>query len=135
MTDKSSANWRVCVSCFTYNQSPYILECLNGFTQQETTFPFVCTIVDDASTDGEQDVIKKYLEDNFNLDDHSVVRHEETDDYVLTFAQHKSNAYCYFAVLFLKYNHYSILLKNIRMYLVQVVQWYTFNKIKGFHPV
>lgn len=124
MIDKSSAEWRVCVSCFTYNQASYILECLNGFTIQETTFPFVCTIVDDASTDGEQDVIKKYLEDNFNLDDHSVVRNEETEDYVLTFAQHKTNINCYFAVLFLKYNHYSI--KKTK--LPYLLEWQEYSK-------
>jgi len=75
---------------------------------QETNFPFVCAVVDDASTDGEQEVIKSYLNEHFDLEDNSVVRHEETDDYVLTFARHKTNVNCYFAVLFLKYNHYSI---------------------------
>ena len=54
----------VVVRCITFNHAPYIQEALNGFTMQKTTFPFVCTIIDDASTDGEQDVIKKYLEDN-----------------------------------------------------------------------
>ena len=108
MIGNSNTKWRVCVRCFTYNHAQYITDCLNGFTIQETTFPYICTIVDDASTDGEQDVIKKYLEDNFNVHDNSVVRNEETEDYVLTFAQHKTNTNCYFAVLFLKYNHYSI---------------------------
>lgn len=81
---------------------------MNGFTMQETNFPFACTILDDASTDGEQEVIKKYLQEHFDLDNRSVVRNEETDNYVLTFAQHKTNRNCYFVVLFLKYNHYSI---------------------------
>ena len=75
---------------------------------QETNFPFVCAVVDDASTDGEPEVIRKYLQENFDLEDKSVVRNEETDDYVLCFAQHKTNKNCYFAVLWLKYNHYSI---------------------------
>jgi hypothetical protein len=64
--------------------------------------------MDDASTDGEPEVIKKYLQEHFDLEDKVVVRDEETDDYVMTFAQHKTNKNCYFAVYFLKYNHYSI---------------------------
>lgn len=102
------AKFLVRVSCMTYNHSPYIVDAMNGFTMQETTFPYVCTIVDDASTDGEQDVIKKYLGEYFDLQDNSVARKEETDDYSLTFARHKSNMNCFFAVLYLKYNHYSI---------------------------
>jgi glycosyltransferase involved in cell wall biosynthesis len=81
---------------------------MNGFTMQQTEFPYVCCILDDCSTDGEQEVIKKYLQENFNLEDKLVVRKEETDDYVLCFAQHKVNENCFFLVLFLKYNHYSI---------------------------
>ena len=101
-------NYKVCVLCLTYNQSAYIIDTLNGFCMQETTFPFVCTIVDDASTDGEQEVIKRYLQENFDIEDESTVRYKETDDYILTFARHKTNRNCYFAVLFLKYNHYRI---------------------------
>lgn len=98
----------VCVNCITFNHANYIEDALNGFTMQETTFPFVCTIIDDASTDGEPEVIQKYLQKNFDLEDKSVVRNEETDDYFLTYAQHRTNKNCYFAVLFLKYNHYGI---------------------------
>ena len=100
--------WMVYVSCLTYNHAPYIVDALNGFTMQETTFPYVCAVIDDASTDGEQEVIKNYLHEHFDLEDKSIVRNEETDDYVLTFARHKTNKNCYFAVLYLKYNHYSI---------------------------
>lgn len=100
--------WMVCTRCWTYNHAPYITDALNGFTMQETTFPYVCVIVDDASTDGEQEVIKKYLQEHFDLEDTSIVRNEETEDYTLTFARHKTNKNCHFAVLYLKYNHYSI---------------------------
>lgn len=100
--------YMVRVSCSTYNHAPYIEDAMDGFCMQETTFPFVCTILDDCSTDGEQEVIRKYLHEHFDLEDSSVVRIEETDDYILTFAQHKSNKNCYFAVYFLKYNHNSI---------------------------
>lgn len=104
----SNNNFVVCVSCMTYNHTPYILDAMNGFTMQKTTFPYVCCIIDDASTDGESDIIKEYIEEYFDLQDQSVVQKEVTDDYVLCFAQHKTNKNCYFAVLWMKYNHYSI---------------------------
>ena len=108
MNEQEKYDWMVYVSCMTYNHAPYIVDAMNGFTMQETNFPFVCAVVDDASTDGEQEVIKSYLNEHFDLEDKNVARHEETNDYVLTFARHKTNKNCYFAVLYLKYNHYSI---------------------------
>ena len=98
--------YMVAVRCMTYNHANYIVDALNGFCMQETTFPFVCIVVDDASTDGEQDVIKNYLQENFDLTDTSIVRNEETQDYLLTFARHKANHNCFMGVLLLKYNHY-----------------------------
>lgn len=99
--------FKVTVSCMTYNQSKYITDAMNGFTMQQTSFPFVCTIVDDASTDGEQEVIRKYVEENFDFSEGSVAFHKETDYAHITYAQHKTNKNCYFAVLYLKENHYS----------------------------
>jgi hypothetical protein len=100
--------YMVRVSCLTYNHAPYIEDAMDGFCMQETTFPFVCTIMDDASTDGEPEVIKDYLQKHFDLEDKSAVRNEEMEDYNLIFARHKTNNNCHFAVLLLKYNHYSI---------------------------
>ena len=108
MNKTEQLKYMVRVSCLTYNHVNYIKDAMNGFTMQETNFPYVCTIIDDASTDGEQEVINNYLQEHFDMEDKSVVRNEETDDYVLTFAQHKTNRNCYFAVFFLKYNHYMI---------------------------
>ena len=98
----------VCVRCATYNHAPYIVDAMNGFTMQKTDFPYVCIIIDDASTDGEPEVIKNYLQEYFDLQDKAVARNEETDDYILSLAQHKTNRNCFFAVIYLKYNHYSI---------------------------
>lgn len=106
MSEQEKYDWMVYVSCMTYNQASYIEDAMNGFTMQETNFPFVCAVVDDASTDGEQNIINNYLINNFDLEDKKVVRQEDTDDYFLTFARHKTNTNCYFAVLNLKYNHY-----------------------------
>lgn len=94
------------VECMTYNHAPYIEDAMNGFCMQETDFPFVCVIVDDASTDGEPEVIKRYLKNNFDLQDDQCFREEDTDDYHLIFARHKTNLNCYLGVLFLKYNHW-----------------------------
>ena len=98
--------FKVAVKCFTYNHASFIKDALDGFCIQKTDFPYVCIIVDDASTDGEQDVIRQYLSEHFSLED-DVTRKEETDDYLLTFARHRTNLNCFFAVLFLKYNHYN----------------------------
>lgn len=99
--------FKVCCRCFTFNHSKYITDAMNGFTMQQTSFPFVCTIVDDASTDGEQEVIRKYVENNFDFSEGSVAFHKETAYAHITYAQHKTNKNCYFAVLYLKENHYS----------------------------
>ena len=98
----------VCVRCFTFNHAPFIEDTMNGFCMQQTSFPYVCVIVDDASTDGEQEVINNYIQHHFELADEIVVKKEETEDYYFTFAQHKTNENCFFAVYYLKYNHYSI---------------------------
>lgn len=96
--------YMVVTRCFTFNHASYIVDAMNGFTMQETTFPVITLIVDDASTDGEQEVIKQYLADHFQ----SPYRKEETEDYHLICANHNSNPNCTFVVFFLKYNHYSI---------------------------
>ena len=99
--------FKVCCRCFTFNQAKYITDAMNGFTMQQTSFPFVCTIVDDASTDGEQEVIRRYLEENFDFSESSAAFHKETEYAHITYAQHNTNKNCYFAVLYLKENHYS----------------------------
>lgn len=95
------------VSCVTYNHSAYIIDAMNGFVMQQTSFPFVCTIVDDASTDGQQDVIRTFVIENFDEQDTSIAYDKDTEYGHVTFARHKSNKNCYFAVVYLKENHYS----------------------------
>lgn len=91
----------------TFNQAKYITDAMNGFVMQQTDFPFVCTIMDDASTDGEQDVIRSFVEDNFDMQDSSIAYEKDADYGHIIFAQHKTNKNCYFAVILLKENHYS----------------------------
>ena len=100
--------FKICVRCFTFNHVNYIAETLNGFCSQNTTFPFVCVIVDDASTDGEQKLILNYVYENFDLEESSLDNNEDNSNYEVIFARHKTNTNCYFAVYFLKFNHYSI---------------------------
>lgn len=111
------------VKCFTFNQSQYITETMNGFCMQQTNFPYICLIVDDASTDGEQDVIKKYLEENFDLSESSEAYHKEKDYAFIIFARHRSNRNCYFAVYLLKENHYSNPAKFLGKKLEYIKEW------------
>ena len=103
--------YKVCVWCNTYNQASYIKDTMEGFCIQQTQFPFVCLIMDDASTDENPEVIRQYLNDHFDIE-----WTKETDDYHLTLARHKENTNCYFAVYLLKYNHYSIKKKRLKYY-------------------
>ena len=105
--DKIKQKFQVAVRCMTYNHSKYITDTMNGFAMQQTNFPFVCMIVDDASTDGEQNVIRKYIEHHFNYNKDGISYNKQTEYAEIIFARHKTNKNCYFAVLFLKENHYS----------------------------
>ena len=50
------------IRCITYNHELYIRDALEGFLMQETDFPFVVIIHDDASTDGTAKLIREYEE-------------------------------------------------------------------------
>ena len=99
--------YKVHIRSFVYNHSQYIEDAMNGFVMQETDFPFVTTIVDDASTDDTPQIISSYLYRHFDTDDSSVAFREETDYGSVLFARHKVNKNCYFAVVLLKVNHHS----------------------------
>ena len=105
------SHFKVSVWCNTYNQASYIKDTMDGFCMQQTSFPFACLIMDDASTDGEPAVIRQYLDDHFDTE-----WTKETDDYHLTLARHQENRHCYFAVYLLKYNHYSIKKPRLKYY-------------------
>lgn len=107
MVKSKCDNFLVGIRCYTYNQSQYITDTLNGFAKQQTTFPYIAMVVDDASTDGEQDIIVAYLEEHFELSDEKVAYKKETDYAYITFARHKTNINCYIAVLYLKENIHS----------------------------
>ncbi len=99
--------YTVCTSCYTFNQNQYILDALNGFVAQNTSFPMVFVIVDDASTDDEPQILKDFYNREFNVHDSSDAYQEETEYGTVLFGQHLTNHNCYFAIVLLKENHYS----------------------------
>ena len=50
----------VLVICSTYNQKEYLASALEGFVSQQTSFPFLVLVHDDASTDGTPEIIRDY---------------------------------------------------------------------------
>ncbi len=103
----------VSIHCATFNHKKYIRQCLNGFVMQKTNFPFIAIVIDDASTDHEQEVLWDFI--NKELD-FSSFQKDETNDYIKVVAQHKTNLNCTLVFYLLKYNHYSIK-KSKRPYL------------------
>ena len=92
------------IECMTYNQSAYITDAMNGFVMQQTNFPFLALIIDDASTDGEQKVIRNYIDEHFDHSLESGFKEWETEDALWTFAQHGENRNCHFVIVYLKKN-------------------------------
>ncbi|MBE5033940.1 glycosyltransferase [Gallalistipes aquisgranensis] len=48
------------VRCLTYNQAPFVRQCLDGIVMQRTDFGFVALVHDDASTDGTAEIVAEY---------------------------------------------------------------------------
>lgn len=96
-------DYKVLVRCFTYNQSKYIEDALNGFAMQQTNFPFVSLVMDDCSTDGEQEVIKAWMQRECDIDKAEYIELELAN---VVHVPHKSNANCTFVFYFLKQNLY-----------------------------
>lgn len=109
--------YKVFIRCYTFNQAQYIEDAMNGFVMQETDFPFVAAIVDDASTDETPQVITSYFERCFDTDDSSVAFREEMEYGTVLFARHRTNPNCFFAVILLRENHHKK--KSKRPYLTR----------------
>lgn len=93
--------YKVLVRCMTYNQSKFIEDALYSFAMQQTDFPFVCLIMDDASTDDEQDVIKRWMEKECDI---TKAEYIEIPTSLVVIVPHKSNLNCTFAFYLLKHN-------------------------------
>lgn len=105
-------DYKVLVRCSTYNQSKYIEDALKGFAMQQTEFPFVCLVMDDCSTDGEQEVIKAWMERECDMVNAECVEIEKS---YITIVPHKSNKQCTFAFYFLKQNMYKVNAQKMNM--------------------
>ena len=96
----------VATRCFTFNHAPYIEDTLRGFTMQETDFPIVYCIVDDASTDGEPEIIRKWANENLEQNkDEKLWKDIQYGD--IAEASLKGKPLVKFAILLLKENYYS----------------------------
>lgn len=98
---------KAAILCNTFNHSHCIEDAMNSFVMQKTDFPFVTTIVDDASTDNAQQVITSYFEQYFDREEERVSFQEETGYGKVFFARHYLNKNCFFAIVLLKENHFS----------------------------
>lgn len=94
----------VCTECMTFNHERFIKDALDGFVKQETNFPVVNVVIDDASTDNTARVITDYLNEQFDMLSTAAYQ-KETAEAIVHFAPHKTNTNCYLAVLFLKRNY------------------------------
>lgn len=96
-------DYKVLVVCLTYNHSIYIQDALNGFAMQQTDFPFACIVMDDASTDGEQEVIRTWLHNECDMSQAEIYDKELAK---IIIVPHLTNRNCTMAVYLLKKNLY-----------------------------
>ena len=97
-------NYTVATRCMTYNHVRYIDDTLNGFVNQQTSFPVVFAVVDDASNDGEQELLISWVEKNLQQTGNSLWK--ELPYGRLAVSSLKENANHTFVVLLLSENHY-----------------------------
>lgn len=95
--------YKVYVRTITYNQSELIENCLNGVAIQQTTFPFVHHVIDDNSTDGEQEVIRAYMD---RMCDMPHAQYYDNPVCSTVCAKYLSNQNCTLVIYFLKKNMY-----------------------------
>ena len=93
--------YTVCIHCMTYNHKPYIWDALNGFAMQHTDFPYVALVMDDASTDGEPEVLRQYIAEQCAA---ASLTTKDEELYELIEINAKDNPNCHFAFYFLKQN-------------------------------
>lgn len=98
--------YMIATRCMTYNHTLYIEDALRGFTMQKTTFPVVYIITDDASTDGEPEVLRKWVAENLEVKEGSVLW-QDLQYGQLVEAQLKGNPLLTFVILLLTDNHYT----------------------------
>lgn len=113
-TDKKKDRPFVFVRCLTYNHEKYIEDALKGFVMQKTDFPFVVSIIDDASTDNNASVITDYLQREC---DAATVNSKIEEYGKVIGATPADNPNCLLHVVLLNENHYGK--KSKRPYYIQ----------------
>lgn len=103
---KVQYKYMVCTYCMTFNQAFYIKDTLNGFAMQEADFPMAFCIIDDASIDGEQEIIANWAEDHLDFSS-SEAKSEQLEYGKRIIAPLKRRHNSLFVIVFLKENHYS----------------------------
>lgn len=93
--------YKVVVRTITYNHAAYITDTLDGVAMQQTNFPFVHYVIDDCSTDGEQEVIMAWLNEHCDMDKAESIGLELAQ---LILVPHKTNQNLTFAIYLLKRN-------------------------------
>lgn len=97
------SKYKVLVRCNTFNQSKYIEDTLHGFAIQQTSFPFLVYVIDDASTDGEQYVLRRWIDNHCNHEDIKVYNNDLA---IILMSKDKDNENCIYAIHLLKKNLY-----------------------------
>lgn len=95
--------YKVRIGTSTYNQATYIEDCLNGVAMQKTDFPFIHQVTDDASTDGEQEIIKAWMDRECDMEH---AEYFDNDLCRIILAINRKNPNCTIAAYFLKKNMY-----------------------------
>jgi len=106
-------SYKVATRCWTYNQKEYVKDALDGFAMQETSFPVVYTVVDDASTDGTQSVLREWVEKN--LFDDEVPRWGEKPYGTITVAHLIERPQQTFVIILLSSNHHKTRRRALKM--------------------
>ncbi len=106
--------YKVFVRTITFNQSLYIRDNLDGVAMQQTNFPFLHFVIDDASVDGEQDVIIGWLDEHCDIDNAEYI---DTPLAKVIIVGHKTNVNCTYVVYLLKQNLYSNNEEKKKMYM------------------
>lgn len=101
-------DFEILVLCATFNHGRYIRDTLNGFRMQMANFPFVCLVIDDCSTDGEQDVIRAWIRKECDLEKAEYVELESAE---IIQVPDRTNEKCHYAFYLLKKNLYGTSLK------------------------
>lgn len=116
-------DYKVAVRCYTFNHAPYIEDALRGFAIQKTTFPVVYCIVDDASTDGESEVIRNWATNNLVFNAKINLGHESSSYGERYVGKLKDNQNSLFVIVLLNENHY-----RKKSKLPYIKDWYDYAK-------